>query len=64
MTEANEPTSAEIAAYVERMVAELAALARSGRLDMLAYLLDVAREEATARVATSRMTDKRASARR
>ncbi len=54
MTESYEPSKSEIAAYIEKMVTELAGLARSSRLEMLAYLLDVAREEATARLAEGR----------
>lgn len=36
------------AAYVSAMTAEMAALARRDRLDMLAYLLDMVRMEAEA----------------
>ncbi len=55
MNESYEPTKAEIATYIERMVAELAGLARASRLEMLAYLLDIAREEAAARIADGRL---------
>jgi hypothetical protein len=54
MTETYEPSKVEIAAYIEKMVTELAGLARSSRLEMLAYLLDIAREEAAARLADGR----------
>ncbi|MEO1104892.1 MAG: hypothetical protein AAFW98_14385 [Pseudomonadota bacterium] len=37
---------AEAAAYIERMCSELAGLADRGGLGFLAYLLEVAREEA------------------
>jgi hypothetical protein len=40
---------AEVARYVGQMSAELAALARAARLDVLAYFLDMARLEALAR---------------
>ena len=55
MSENHEPTTTEIATYIERMVAELAVLARVSRLEMLAYLLDIAREEASARAADKRI---------
>jgi hypothetical protein len=35
--------------YVSQMVGEMAAMARSARLDLLAYFLEMARIEATAR---------------
>jgi len=54
MPEPFQPTPSEIAAYLERMVVELAALARNNRLEMLAYLLGIAAEEAAARVAEAR----------
>lgn len=41
----------EVAAYIQRMVAELSGLATASRLDLLAYLLDVAHEEAAVRAA-------------
>jgi hypothetical protein len=59
MSESYEPTKAEIATYIERMVAELAVLARTSRLEMLAYLLEVAREEASARIADGRNAARR-----
>jgi hypothetical protein len=59
MSQSYEPTTVEIAAYIERMVAELSGLARGSRLEMLAYLLDIAREEATARIADSRVVARR-----
>jgi hypothetical protein len=59
MTETYEPSKSEIAAYIEKMVGELAGLARSSRLEMLAYLLEIAREEATARHAESRSSLRR-----
>lgn len=37
---------AEVARYVSQMAAELAALSRSAKLDVLAYFLDMARVEA------------------
>lgn len=59
MSENHEPTTAEIATYIERMVAELAVLARASRLEMVAYLLDIAREEASARAADARVAVRR-----
>ena len=59
MSESYEPTTAEIATYIERMVAELAVLARTNRLEMLAYLLDIAREEASARAVDGRVAARR-----
>ncbi len=44
-----EADQAEVARYVGQMAAELAGLARSARLDVLAYFLDMARLEAAAR---------------
>jgi hypothetical protein len=40
------PDSAMTAEYIARMSAELASLAGTARLDMVAYLLDMARLEA------------------
>ena len=59
MNESYDPTKAEIATYIERMVAELAGLARASRLEMLAYLLDIAREEVAARIADGRRAARR-----
>jgi hypothetical protein len=59
MNESYDPTKAEIATYIERMVAELAGLARASRLEMLAYLLDIAREEVAARIADGRLAARR-----
>lgn len=59
MSETHEPTTTEVAAFIERMVAELATLARVNRLEMLAYLLDIAREEAAARAADARVAVRR-----
>lgn len=45
-----EPTAAEAAAYIERMIAGLHEIAAEHRgLAMLAYILDLARQEAAAR---------------
>ena len=41
------PPPAETAAYVAEMAAELSSLARHAKLDLLAYILDMARLEAT-----------------
>ena len=38
--------SAEIARYISQMTAEMAGMAGAARLDMLAYFLDMARNEA------------------
>ncbi|MDJ1157187.1 hypothetical protein QNA08_02900 [Chelatococcus sp. SYSU_G07232] len=38
--------AAEVARYVEQLTTELAAMARSTRLDVLAYILEMARHEA------------------
>ena len=59
MPETHQPTPSEIATYLERMVVELAMLARTNRLEMLAYLLDIAAEEAAARVAEARAAHRR-----
>jgi hypothetical protein len=59
MTDTYHPTPIEIALYIERMTGELAGLARSNRLEMLAYLLDVAREEAAARIAEAKSAHRR-----
>ena len=59
MSQSYEPTTVEIATYIERMVAELSGLARASRLEMLAYLLDIAREEAAARIADGRNAPRR-----
>lgn len=59
MSQSHEPTTAEIGAFIERMVAELAVLARTNRLEMLAYLLDIAREEASARAVDGRAAVRR-----
>jgi hypothetical protein len=59
MTETYQPTPSEIAVYIERMAGELASLARTNRLEMLAYLLDVAREEAVARIAETKAAHRR-----
>ncbi len=40
------PDPEEVARYVGQMAAELGALARSAKLDVLAYFLDMARVEA------------------
>ena len=40
--------SEEVAAYVSQMAGEMAAMARSARLDLLAYFLEMARIEANA----------------
>ena len=40
--------SEEVAAYVSQMAGEMAAMARSSRLDLLAYFLEMARIEANA----------------
>jgi len=45
----NEFQSEQVALYVSQMVGEMAAMARSARLDLLAYFLEMARIEATAR---------------
>jgi hypothetical protein len=45
----NEYQSEQVALYVSQMVGEMAAMARSARLDLLAYFLEMARIEATAR---------------
>lgn len=39
----------QVALYISQMVGEMAAMARSARLDLLAYFLEMARIEATAR---------------
>jgi hypothetical protein len=39
----------QVALYLSQMTGELAAMARSARLDLLAYFLEMARIEATAR---------------
>lgn len=45
-----EPTAEEAAAYIERMIASLHEIAAEHRgLAMLAYILDLARQEAAAR---------------
>lgn len=45
-----EPTAAELAAYIARMLAGLHEIAEPQRgLAMLAYLIDIARQEAEAR---------------
>ena len=59
MSQNYEPSTTEIATYIERMVTELAGLARSSRLEMLAYLLDIAREEAAAGIADGRVAARR-----
>ncbi len=46
MTNSNPGSKKETARYVEKMCAELRALCAQNDLGMLAYLLDVAREEA------------------
>lgn len=46
-------TAPEAAHYIERMCAELAGLADRGGLGFLAYLLEVAREEAVLHCDTS-----------
>ena len=47
---AYEPTAAEAAAYIECMIASLHEIAGEHRgLAMLAYILDLARQEAAAR---------------
>jgi len=45
----NEFQSEQVALYVSQMVGEMAAMARSARLDLLVYFLEMARIEATAR---------------
>ena len=40
--------SEEVATYVSQMAGEMAAMARSARLDLLAYFLEMARIEANA----------------
>ena len=40
------PSAAETAGYIAEMAAELCILARQSRLDLLAYLLDMAQLEA------------------
>lgn len=45
----NENQSEQVALYVSQMVGEMAAMARSARLDLLAYFLEMARIEASAR---------------
>ena len=45
----NEYQAEQVALYVSQMVGEMAAMARSARLDLLAYFLEMARIEATAR---------------
>lgn len=45
----NEFQSEQVALYVSQMVGEMAVMARSARLDLLAYFLEMARIEATAR---------------
>lgn len=59
MTDTYQPTPSEIAVYIERMAGELATLARANRLEMLAYLLDVSREEAAARIAETKAAQRR-----
>jgi|APFEC2959095171_1045051.scaffolds.fasta_scaffold03635_2 hypothetical protein len=59
MSQSHDPTTAEIAAFIERMVTELATLARANRLEMLAYLLDITREEASARAVDGRVAVRR-----
>lgn len=45
----NEYQAEQVALYVSQMAGEMAAMARSARLDLLAYFLEMARIEATAR---------------
>jgi hypothetical protein len=47
---ANPILALESAQYIAQMSAELAAMARSANLDLLAYFLDMARVEATSSV--------------
>lgn len=39
----------QVAAYIQRMLAELSGMATASNLDFLAYLLDIAHAEAAAR---------------
>lgn len=50
MAEGHEPTQAEVAAYIGKMLGSLEDLAAESQLAMLAYLIGVAREEASARM--------------
>jgi hypothetical protein len=43
---ADDRLRAEVAVYIAQMAAEMAGMARSARLDLLAYFLDMARIEA------------------
>lgn len=45
------PTPAEVARYIARMLAALEDLATESKLQMLAYLVGIAREEAADRAA-------------
>jgi hypothetical protein len=49
---------AEAARYIAEFAAELSVLARHARLDLLAYLLDMARLEATKAQRAARTTDR------
>ena len=46
-----QPTPAEIATYIARMLGALKDLAEESKLQMLAYLVGIAKEEAEARAA-------------
>ena len=46
---AHEPTAAEAAAFIARSLAGLEEIAGAANLAMLAYLLEIARQEAEAR---------------
>ena len=54
----------EIADFIRTMISELAAMARSAKLDSLSYILDVAKQEAnqTALAVAESTTNERASA--
>jgi len=51
--------TAEVAQYVERMCAELGILSERSGLEFLAYLLEVAREEARLHAPPAPMTETR-----
>ena len=48
------PTRAEVARYIARMLGSLEELASDAKLQMLAYLVGIAKEEAEARAAEPR----------
>jgi len=49
MTALPHARPSQVAAYIQRMVAELSGMATASDLDFLAYLLDIAHAEAAAR---------------